>query len=133
MKTSHIIILIILIAAIAVVITTVYSGDTYSDFNEAKANPGREVQIIGTRAGTDSTASDSIPALTFSFEMKDDKGTIARVVYEGSKPRDFEKLQQIVIIGKWENDHFRASSLLLKCPSKYKADKPESFGEKTFN
>ena len=36
-----------------------------------------------------------------------------------SKPQDFEKSEQIVVIGKMEAGNFVASDILMKCPSKY--------------
>jgi cytochrome c-type biogenesis protein CcmE len=133
MKTSHLIIIIILVAAIAVIISTVYKSDTYSDFKEAAEDPAREVQIIGTLMREKAVVADTLMGSRLSFFMKDDKGMPAKVVYNGSKPQDFDKLQQVVVIGNWEDSIFRASSLLLKCPSKYKENKPEEFGDKEFN
>ncbi len=132
MKTSHIIIIIILIAAIAVIISTVYKSDTYSDFKEAAAAPNKEVQIIGTLIKDKPIVFDTIQGSRFSFYMKDDQGNPAKVVYNGSKPQDFLKLEQVVVIGCWQDSIFSASSLLLKCPSKYKENKPEEFGDKEF-
>jgi cytochrome c-type biogenesis protein CcmE len=54
------------------------------------------------------------------------------VVYSNAKPQDFEKSEKVVVIGSMKNDEFIASSLLLKCPSKYNANKPEKFGEKAY-
>jgi cytochrome c-type biogenesis protein CcmE len=132
MKTSHLILIIILIAAIAVIISTVYKSDTYSNFKEAAAKPEKEVQIIGTLIKEKPIIFDTLNGTRFSFFMNDDKGNPAKVVYAGSRPQDFDKLEQVVVIGHWEDSLFRANSLLLKCPSKYKADKPEEFGEKEF-
>ena len=65
--------------------------------------------------------------------MSDEKGLIKQVVYKGTKPQDFEKSEQVVVMGKMEGETFKASSLLLKCPSKYNNNKkPESFGSKEF-
>ena len=66
--------------------------------------------------------------------MTDQKGVERLVTYKGAKPQDFEKSEQVVVIGKIENDAFLASSLLLKCPSKYNDEKkPDSFGDKSFD
>jgi cytochrome c-type biogenesis protein CcmE len=65
--------------------------------------------------------------------MTDQKGAERMVTYKGAKPQDFEKSEQVVVIGKIVDDKFEASSLLLKCPSKYNEDKkPDSFGDKSF-
>ena len=39
--------------------------------------------------------------------------------YNGTKPNDFERSEQIVIIGKMKGEEFAASGILMKCPSKY--------------
>lgn len=55
----------------------------------------------------------------FSFHMKDDKGEVREVIYNGTKPQDFEKSEKLVLIGKMDKDKFYASKILMKCPSKY--------------
>jgi len=132
MKTSHIILIVILIAAIAVILSTVYKSDTYSDFKQAIAAPDKEVQIIGTLIKDKPVVFDTVSGARLSFFMNDDKGNPAKVVYAGAKPQDFEKLEQVVIIGQWQDSIFNAGTLLLKCPSKYKENKPEEFGRKEF-
>ena len=52
--------------------------------------------------------------------------TIKKVLYHGTKPQDFERSEQIVLVGKMkEEGDFQASSILMKCPSKYNDGKPE--------
>jgi len=46
-------------------------------------------------------------------------------VFSGSKPQDFERSEQIVLTGKMEGGEFRASKILMKCPSKYNKDEVE--------
>jgi cytochrome c-type biogenesis protein CcmE len=53
--------------------------------------------------------------------MFDSDGVESKVLYFGGKPQDFEKLDQIVLVGSYNHDNFVASQLLLKCPSKYDA------------
>ncbi|MFW6222019.1 MAG: cytochrome c maturation protein CcmE [Bacteroidota bacterium] len=66
--------------------------------------------------------------LYFTFYMFDDEKNESKVLYMGSKPRDFEKLDQVVLIGSYNGEVFTASDLLMKCPSKYNADEFESTG-----
>jgi cytochrome c-type biogenesis protein CcmE len=133
MKTSHILLLLLLIAAIGIVISLVFKADTYSSFREARISPGREVQIIGTPERDSTMKTDTLDGLHFTFYMRDDKDELAKVRVAGGEPRDFKKLEQVVVIGKMEDSVFMASSLLLKCPSKYDEDNaPEEFGEKKF-
>jgi cytochrome c-type biogenesis protein CcmE len=129
MKKTHIAALIFVVIAIAAVITTVYDADTYSDFAQARQYPGRQFHIIGDLV-QDMPIEERIEnnVLIFSFFLKDRNGDQEKVLYLGGKPQDFEKLDQIVMIGRFEKDAFLASQLLLKCPSKYNADEFESTG-----
>jgi cytochrome c-type biogenesis protein CcmE len=61
----------------------------------------------------------------FLFSMIDNKGVIKHVVLHKSKPQDFEKSEQIVLIGKMKGDDFHANDILMKCPSKYSDGKPQ--------
>ena len=134
MKTIHIIIIIALVIAVAIVITTLTDTNTYSDFNNASASPEKEYQIIGKLDKNKPIEYDAQKdANQFSFYMIDDKGIEKKVIYNKPKPQDFEKSEKVVITGSMKNDEFHATSLLLKCPSKYKADKtPEKFGSKKY-
>ena len=58
----------------------------------------------------------------FAFYMKDEKGAVNKVVYNGTKPQDFERSEKLVLIGQMEKDTFYASKILMKCPSKYNDD-----------
>lgn len=135
MKTIHIVIILVLVAAIAVVVTTLSDSTTYSNFKDASAKPGKEFHIIGTLNRNKPVEYDALKnANQFSFYMFDENGMEKRVVYNKTKPQDFEKSEKVVIIGSIKNNEFQATSLLLKCPSKYKADKktPTKFGEKKY-
>lgn len=133
MKTIHIVILLVLVIAVAVVVTTLTDSSTYSNFSEAAATPGKEFHIIGKLDKTKPIDYDATKNVNrFSFYLVDDKGMEKKVVYNNPKPQDFEKSEKVVVIGSIRNDDFLASSLLLKCPSKYNANKPEKFGTKTY-
>jgi cytochrome c-type biogenesis protein CcmE len=134
MKKTHIAALIFVVIAIAAVITTVYDADTYSDFAQARQYPGRQFHIIGDLV-QDMPIEEKIEnnVLIFSFFLKDRNGDQEKVLYLGGRPQDFEKLDQVVMIGRFENDAFLASQLLLKCPSKYNADEFVSTGIAAYN
>jgi cytochrome c-type biogenesis protein CcmE len=55
----------------------------------------------------------------FSFFLTDQNGTQRQVNLHKSKPQDFDKSEQIVLIGTIQDSVFEASDILLKCPSKY--------------
>jgi len=42
-----------------------------------------------------------------------------KVVLNKARPQDFDKSEQIVVIGKMNANNFVASDVLMKCPSKY--------------
>lgn len=135
MKTYHIVLIVIIVMAIGVVISTFTDTSTYTNFREAGRNPGKEYHIIGKLIKEKPIVYDSkVNANQFSFFMRDDKGIEKQIIYRGSKPQDFEKSEQVVVMGKMEGETFMASSLLLKCPSKYndKDKKPAAFTEKEY-
>lgn len=123
MKKTHLFGLIFIVIALGVIISTVYNADTYASFSDARLHPGREFHIIGTlnrsRPVIEKVEEN---ALILSFYMNDRDGNESEVIYFGSKPTDFEQSDEVVLIGRFESDRFIASSLLLKCPSKYRPD-----------
>ena len=133
MKAIHIVILLVLVIAVAVVVTTLTDSSTYSNFSEAAAKPGKEFHIIGSLDISKPIDYDATKNVNrFTFFLIDDKGLEKKVVYNNPKPQDFEKSEKVVIVGSMKNDEFLAKSLLLKCPSKYNANKPEKFDTKTY-
>jgi cytochrome c-type biogenesis protein CcmE len=134
MKKTHIFILIFVVAAIGVIISLFANTSTYTDFSAAVDNPGKEFHVIGKLVKDKPIVYDTkVDANKFTFFMTDQKGIERQVTYKGAKPQDFEKSEQVVVIGKIENNAFEASSLLLKCPSKYNDEKkPDSFIDKEF-
>lgn len=135
MKKSHIIAIIVVAIALGVIISTFTNTTTYSDFKEATASPGKEFHIIGKLVRNKPIVYDTkVNANLFTFFMTDRNGLEKKVVYQNSKPQDFEKSDQVVISGKMLGDSFVSSNMLLKCPSKYNDDKkPSKFGEKEFS
>ncbi|MFZ4547331.1 MAG: cytochrome c maturation protein CcmE [Bacteroidales bacterium] len=134
MKKTHILVLVFVVAAIGVIISLFANTSTYTDFSAAIENPGKEFHVIGKLVKDKPIVYDTkVDANKFTFYMTDQKGIERQVTYKGAKPQDFDKSEQVVVIGKMENNAFEASSLLLKCPSKYNDEKkPDSFGDKSF-
>ena len=64
-------------------------------------------------------------ANVFGFYLVDNEGVEKKVMYNGTKPQDFERSEQIVVIGKMEGDEFHANQLLMKCPSKYNGNQQD--------
>lgn len=120
-KKIHIIAGLLIIGAISMIVMA--SGDlsTYSNFEVAAATDG-EVKIVGQLSKDKEMYYNPVEDPNyFSFYMKDDKGVEGKVVLFSERPQDFELSEQIVATGKMKEDGvFYASSILMKCPSKYK-------------
>lgn len=93
------------------------SIDSYVDFKQAEAQGGRKY-VIGTWAA-DMPHGFDLDAKVFTFHMKDESGTVRRVVYNKPKPANFEDADQLVVKGKMVNGTFHSDDMLVKCPSKY--------------
>ena len=121
MKTTQIIAIVAIAAAIGVLVVVSGDYDSYQPFSHALDNPNKKVQIIG-QLSTDKEIyyNPQKDPNYFSFYMKDDEGTEQKVVLKASKPQDFERSEKIVLKGKMNGEDFIASDMLMKCPSKYK-------------
>lgn len=131
MKKSHILIIIVIAAAVGVIVSTANDASTYVTFNEAYqlASNGSKNNIhvvgelkkdagghvIGIEPGADQ--------VSFSFVMIDDNQTEQRVIYNEPMPQDFTRSEKVVVIGSYSGDTFIAHKILLKCPSKYQEQK----------
>lgn len=125
MKKSSIFGMIVIAIAIAVIISTYATTSTYGTFNDARQTEG-ELHINGHLNKTKKLYYDALKdANYFSFYMKDSKGDECKVVFNGTKPQDFERSEQLVLTGQMVGNEFHASKILMKCPSKYTEDKVE--------
>lgn len=93
---------------------------TYSTFTHVK-NSGESAKVVGLLSKDKPMYynAEENPNL-FTFFMKDQNGEEHQVTLHSAKPQDFELSEQIVATGSFQGDEFVASSLLMKCPSKYK-------------
>jgi cytochrome c-type biogenesis protein CcmE len=83
----------------------------------AQGSSDRMVRVSGLVVG-DTIAWDP-QQLVLRFEIADEGGSLP-VVYKGVRPDMFRDGAQAVVEGKYSsNGVFEASTLLLKCPSKY--------------
>ena len=125
MKKTHIAIIIVVAVAIGALIATLGSSSTYADFKQAEENPDTEFHVVGKC--DKQKASEYNPAINtdeFTFYLIDSKGEERKVVLHKNKPQDFERSEQVVIIGKMQGGAFHANDILMKCPSKYNDGKP---------
>ena len=123
MKRSHIILLLFIVATIVVIVSSFGSLSSYETFRSAARQPGKKLYVVGYLKKD--TVMDYDPAKDpnhFGFYATDKTGELRKVVFNGEKPRDIEKSEQIVMMGYDEGGTFHCSRIQMKCPSKYKKD-----------
>lgn len=125
MKRAHIAAIILIAVALGVIVSTISSSSTYESFTVASQREGKVFHVVG-KLNRDKAYeyNPETNANIFSFYMFDNQGVERKVVLNRAKPQDFDKSEQIVIIGKMQDNEFLASDILLKCPSKYNGEKP---------
>lgn len=124
MKKTHIIGLILIAAAIGIIISMTADYTQYQTFSSAKGKSNKEFQVVGQLVKDKEMVYDAEKnANYFSFYVQDKEGDVCKVVFNGTKPQDFERSEQIVLTGKMQGSEFHCSHILMKCPSKYKNDK----------
>jgi cytochrome c-type biogenesis protein CcmE len=127
MKITHIVALLAIAVCIGILISVMGSSSTYASFKEAKENPGKEFHVIGHWQKTAGYIYDPVKDPNyFAFTMEDSTGQVAQVVLHNDKPQDFERSEKVVVVGKIKDKNFEASQILMKCPSKYNAEQPQS-------
>ncbi len=129
MKLSYIILLVVIAVAVGVIISTTGSASQYVDFQQATkmAAEGDDemVHVVGKLLKNqqgDFVGMNYNPGIDpnhFEFLLTDTKNKTQKVLFFQPKPQDFEKAEQIVIIGHIKKDVFVADKILMKCPSKY--------------
>jgi cytochrome c-type biogenesis protein CcmE len=124
MKTSHIIILVVIAAAFGIIVSMVGDFSSYQTFETAAQKPGKTYQIIA-KLDTLNKPMEYNPIENpnrFVFYAKDEKGISTKVIFSGAKPQDFERSEKLTMTGTMDGDVFRCKEILMKCPSKYKTD-----------
>jgi len=127
MKKVHILGIIIIAVAIGAIFTSLNNTSTYADFTEAIQEPDSEFHVVGKLNKDKEMVYDpQVNTNLFTFYMVDNKGIESKVILHKNKPQDFERSEQIVLIGKMHDNEFHASDILMKCPSKYNDGKPQA-------
>ncbi|MBC7566777.1 MAG: cytochrome c maturation protein CcmE [Pedobacter sp.] len=122
MRKSAIIGLITIAICVCFLVSLNADTSSYSTFSEA-ARDTREFHVMGFWSKERGIYYDAQKdANHFAFFMKDEKGDVNKVVYNGTKPQDFERSEKLVLIGEMKSGIFYASKILMKCPSKYNND-----------
>ncbi|HEY9004654.1 cytochrome c maturation protein CcmE domain-containing protein [Ohtaekwangia sp.] len=127
MKKSHIFIIIIIAVAIGIIVSTAGDASTYVNFDQAfemaQAGKQNHIHVVGQlkkdREGHVLGIEEGPDKVSFSFVMVDDNGKEQKVEYNEPMPADMLRSEKVVVVGSYEGDHFKASKIILKCPSKY--------------
>ena len=136
MKKIQIFGLLIIAVAIGIIVSTAGDASTYVDFTKARemAQDGDEesIHVVG-KLKKDAVGQimemeyqPEIDPNLFVFTLVDNNNVEQKVVYKNSKPQDFDKSEQVVVVGKMKDGTFSAEKILMKCPSKYENGKMET-------
>ncbi|MFV2072084.1 MAG: cytochrome c maturation protein CcmE [Thermoanaerobaculales bacterium] len=122
---------VLVVAFLAYGMTSFKSNLTpYVSFEEAQNRPGK-VQVAGGLVENSTKYMEETQKLRFS--LVEDDGDTMTVLFDGTKPGNFEEATQIVAIGRYDDGIFHADQLLVKCPSKYQGveDEVTAYGSET--
>ncbi len=126
MKKTTVVLLVIMAAALGVILSMVGDFSQDTTFATAKSKPSKSFQIVGTLDLAKPMEYDPLKDPNhFAFFVKDKEGMVQKVVFKGTKPMDFERSESVTLTGTYgsEDNAFKCSKILTKCPSKYKNDK----------
>ena len=123
MKKSHIVLLLLIVAAIAILVSVFGNFSTYETFASAARQPGKSYYVVGMlQKDKDMQYDPQKDPNHFTFYATDKAGNTNKVIFNGEKPRDIEKSEQLVMMGYEDAGTFHCSRIQMKCPSKYKKD-----------
>ncbi len=127
MKKTHIFLIVIIAAAVAIIISTAEDASTYVTFSEAyqmaSSGNSKPIHVVGelkkNEAGEVVGIEAGMDKVSFSFIMIDENSREQKVYYSQPMPQDFTRSEKVVVIGRYKGEDFFAEKILLKCPSKY--------------
>lgn len=128
MKKTHIVLLVLIVAAIATLISYMPKGgadllSSYESIAGAKEKAGKYVHVVAKLDKTQPIDYDAIKNPNYlSFTAIDSVGGKVKVVYNNAKPDNLEHSDRLVMKGKMNGDVFECNEILMKCPSKYTDD-----------
>jgi cytochrome c-type biogenesis protein CcmE len=128
MKKTQIILLVLIIASIAALISLmpksgVDSLSSYESIASARIKEGKFVHVVAKLDKTQPIEYDAVKNPNYlSFTAVDSVGSKVKVVYKNAKPDNLEHSERLVMKGKMQGDQFECNEILMKCPSKYTDD-----------
>ena len=123
MKKIHIVLLVLVAAAIAVLISFLQTATTYDTVDTAISKPGKFVHLMARLDKSQPVEYDALKDPNYlAFTAVDTLGKSVKVIYHNPKPENFEISERLVLKGKYTDGIFNCKSIQTKCPSKYKDD-----------
>jgi cytochrome c-type biogenesis protein CcmE len=123
MKKIHIVLLVLVAAAIAVLISFLQTATTYDTVDTAISKPGKYVHLMARLDKSQPVEYDALKDPNYlAFTAVDTLGKSVKVIYHNPKPENFEISERLVLKGKYDDGIFNCKSIQTKCPSKYKED-----------
>ena len=123
MKKIHIVLLVLVAAAIAVLISFLETATTYDTVATAVSKPGKYVHLMARLDKSHPVEYDALKNPNYlAFTAIDTLGKSVKVIYHNPKPENFEISERLVLKGKYQDGYFECKSIQTKCPSKYKDD-----------
>jgi cytochrome c-type biogenesis protein CcmE len=129
MKKAHLFVIVVIAVAIAVIMSTSMDASSYVSFKEATelsaGGKDKKVHVVGKLKKDPSGQilgmhyQPQLDANHFEFVLVDQNNEERKVVYHQPKPQDFERSEQIVVVGSMQGEGFKADKIVMKCPSKY--------------
>ncbi|MFT5056466.1 MAG: cytochrome c-type biogenesis protein CcmE [Pseudoalteromonas distincta] len=130
MKPSVITLIVILAVGIAAIMNTYSSATPSATFELAEANAGETYHITGFLVKDKPFEYNPIKDPNyFAFYLKDKAGTVRKVVSHEPKQQDFERAESVSMYGIAKEDHFLATKVTPKCPSKYEDEQNNKTGK----
>ncbi|QGW28476.1 cytochrome c maturation protein CcmE [Phnomibacter ginsenosidimutans] len=121
MKKLHILLLVGVAVAIAVMISFTSDLTTYDTIASAKQKEGTYVHLIAKLDKAQPIDYDPLKNPNYcAFTVVDSLGGVTKVISNKPKPADLEMSERVVLKGRMKEDGFHCDDILLKCPSKYK-------------
>ncbi len=123
MKKLHIVLLVLIAGAIALLLSFLKTASTYDTVETAINKPGKFVHLMARLDRSQPVEYDPIQNPNYlEFTAVDTLGKSVRVVYNNPKPDNFEISERLVLKGKYVDGKFECKEIQTKCPSKYKEE-----------
>ncbi|HWR32719.1 MAG TPA: cytochrome c maturation protein CcmE [Chitinophagaceae bacterium] len=125
MKKIHIVLLVLIAGAVAVLVTFLKGASTYETVAQAKSSPEKFVHVavkLDKSVPVEYDPQKDPNYLSFNAIDAEDSTQKMKVVYRKGEIPNLMISEKLVLKGKYEKDHFECKDVQTKCPSKYKDD-----------